>query len=451
MAAWIVAFLIFLTFPLLCWGKAIAFWHIFTSGTHFNSIVHAQAKVINDSGLYDHLDHIYYTVVGSANRNVSFSGSKYSLYKNHGRHGNEVQTLKLVYDYCQEHDKQSSSSGAGSGSDVKILYFHNKGSFHPTPENEKVRQLLDCFVLSPDCLSVLDDYDTCGMRFAPLPFLHYSGNFWWSTCNHINKLIDPAVVWKNVTFLINTHKQLKIPLPAHLTNSTTISPKEFASAVWKNATFLINTYKKLKIPVPAHLKNSTTIITPKDFVFYDNWCIGTGRFFAEAWIGSLPVYRPADCMRSSVDKRYIIAYFDLPNATSVCPRPFNNRSKSDEKICGLSEFVNNSSYFWEGLESTYKRHSRICKDMAIHTRTLDWYGQPATLLYQMLVLPSNILFRANGWSHLFYSLNGTYYKVTNTVIMQALGFQKKDIIEKIPRYHLYVMQRGKTLSLSDAK
>eukprot|EP01039_Chlorochromonas_danica_P002146 gene2146-2341_t len=416
MKAWIVVFLIFSTLPLLCWGKVIAFWHIFTGGTHFKSIVHAQAKAINDSGLYDHLDHIYYTVVGSTHQNVSLSGNKYSLYKNHGRYGNEVQTLKLVYDYCQGHAKQSSSSGAGAGagSNVKILYFHNKGSFHPTPENRQLRQVLDCFVLSPDCLSVLDDYDTCGMRFTPLPYLHYSGNFWWSTCNHINKLIDPAAVWKNVTFLINTYKQLQIPLPSHLTNSTTISSK--------------------------------------DLMFHEDWCIGTGRYFAEAWIGSLPTYRPADCMRSSVDKRYITSYYDLPEAASVCPRPFNNRSKSDEKLCGLSEFVNNGSYFWEGLESTYHRHIQHgdCKDMAILTRTLDWYGQPATLLYQMLVLPSNILFRANGWSDLFYSLNGKYYEVPNAEVMQALGFQEKDILN-FPRYHLYAMQQGEILSLSDVK
>eukprot|EP01039_Chlorochromonas_danica_P002176 gene2176-2374_t len=372
MRAWIADFLIFSTLPLLCWGKVIAFWHIFTGGTHFKSIVHAQAKAINDSGLYDHLDHIYYTVVGSTHQNVSLSGNKYSLYKNHGRYGNEVQTLKLVYDYCQGHAKQSSSSGAGAGagSNVKILYFHNKGSFHPTPENRQLRQVLDCFVLSPDCLSVLDDYDTCGMRFTPLPYLHYSGNFWWSTCNHINKLIDPAA---------GDTSRRRGPL--------------------------------------------------------------------------LPTYRPADCMRSSVDKRYITSYYDLPKAASVCPRPFNNRSKSDEKICGLSEFVNNGSYFREGLESTYLRHIRFgkCKDMDIQARTLDWYGQPATLLYQMLALPSNILFRANGWSDLFYSLKGKYYQVPNAEILQALGFQEKDIIEKIPRYHLFVMEKGEILSLSDVK
>jgi len=38
------------------------------------------------------------------------------------------------------------------------------------------------------CLDILKTYDTCGVDLRLDPVEHYSGNFWWSTANHINNL-----------------------------------------------------------------------------------------------------------------------------------------------------------------------------------------------------------------------------------------------------------------------
>jgi hypothetical protein len=44
------------------------------------------------------------------------------------------------------------------------------------------------------CVIKLKDFDTCGVEFRSGPDPHYSGNFWWATCEHIKKLPLPVVV-----------------------------------------------------------------------------------------------------------------------------------------------------------------------------------------------------------------------------------------------------------------
>ena len=75
--------------------------------------------------------------------------------------------------------------------DSKILYIHTKGV--STPDNPCIddwRNYMAHFVINKfqDCLSALENFDTCGVDLRDRPALHYSGNFWWANANHINSL-----------------------------------------------------------------------------------------------------------------------------------------------------------------------------------------------------------------------------------------------------------------------
>ena len=139
-------------------GKLVAFWHIFHGGAYQN-ITTEQVHALNRSGLLPLLDKIYYTVSGSeVHEDFSFSrNEKFQKLKHHGKRsaiiyyipqpnfvflqtnpdfrffrGNELHTLRLLYDHCSNVDNF----------DDKVLYFHNKGSFHTSEGNTHLRQLL---------------------------------------------------------------------------------------------------------------------------------------------------------------------------------------------------------------------------------------------------------------------------------------------------------------------
>lgn len=53
--------------------------------------------------------------------------------------------------------------------------------------------------------------------------------------------------------------------------------------------------------------------------------MGFGRFFAETWIGSKPLFNPSDCMNSSVDGNYVAGYnIPMDSIFPHCPNIRNS-------------------------------------------------------------------------------------------------------------------------------
>lgn len=80
-----------------------------------------------------------------------------------------------------------------------LFYFHTKGV---TRDAEKMshfherRKNLDYFILERHevCLFWLErNYDVVGTALSLYPAMHFSGNFWWSKSNHLDRL-SPTVV-----------------------------------------------------------------------------------------------------------------------------------------------------------------------------------------------------------------------------------------------------------------
>jgi hypothetical protein len=117
------------------------------------------------------------------------------------RSAGEWATLNALRDHCQKE--------VSSGKNAVVLYFHSKSTCcpkHSSPQSDW-RDLMNVFNLEfPSiCLRALyTGHSTCGVNFQ---FDHYSGNFWWASCNHIASLPsigDPLTsAWRCELFLFS--------------------------------------------------------------------------------------------------------------------------------------------------------------------------------------------------------------------------------------------------------
>lgn len=285
----------------------VAFYNLFAEGPYFDKIVKDQIRTIQNSGLLERLDQIFYVTIGKAGATYDIPGNKFT-HLVHRDGSDEVITLHLLYEFCQ------------SNPTSKVLYFHDKGSFHPTKHNNaRFCATLNCFVLNPNCIEALDTHDTCGWRISPFPRIHYSGNFWWARCQYVNTLMDPM----------------------------------------------------------DRMTNKTFIAASKPY----SGCLTIDRYFNEAWIGTGPTIYPADCMNSSIDTSYVFGYDVPPAVDAYCHGP-DSPQRSGLPCQTASTFVNVTAF--KNMKNLLTEfHYPACKDnhkvvVSITKMSELWYGQPPT-------------------------------------------------------------------------
>lgn len=134
----------------------------------------------------------------------------------HDDAGDEVGTLRLLWEHCVAHP------------DGAAVYLHSKGSFHPSSENDDLRRFLTRGALSEACAAAVTDggggegttCDVCASRFSPVPHPHAPGNMWIARCDHVRRLRDPS------------HFALDMEMvPSHGTDSCA-GRKRFAAEHW---------------------------------------------------------------------------------------------------------------------------------------------------------------------------------------------------------------------------
>ena len=178
----------------------VGFYHIALTG-QWQPIVRAQLDHLAHSGLLDATKMLYVTVLGDraqwnhtllagVDRVVTRFAPDLSVY--------EYPTLEALHGYC-----------VGNPSE-RVYYFHNKGSNSPDPESQRFRgarewrEVMQHFIFTRwrDCALALDSgLIACGSnlrgtrQFAGTNlYRHYSGNFWWASCDYIGiKHHSPSV------------------------------------------------------------------------------------------------------------------------------------------------------------------------------------------------------------------------------------------------------------------
>lgn len=133
-------------------------------------------------------------VVGTAARQVEKYLNVYNNIKVRNvvtqEKGWELHTLKVLYDDCRNNPDQM------------VMYMHTKGlqhyynsirnpSYSTNINTWRLFMEYVCIDQWRECVKDLADNDAVGMNLFKQPFVHYSGNFWWSKGSHIVKLPDP--------------------------------------------------------------------------------------------------------------------------------------------------------------------------------------------------------------------------------------------------------------------
>jgi hypothetical protein len=132
-------------------------------------IVGEQIATIDSARLLHKISSITYAVFGPIYLNftlptgLALTESKYIRSDISNHDGDERDTLDKLYNHCQNNLEDS------------VFYIHSKGSFHPSIENDRLRQNLMKAVLHCIRTQRLEHVDVCGLRFAPIPYPHLSG------------------------------------------------------------------------------------------------------------------------------------------------------------------------------------------------------------------------------------------------------------------------------------
>lgn len=326
-------------------SSVVGFWNVFAQGPSYRRIIEEQLRVIESSGLLNVVDTIYYVTMGEEGDNFRLPGEKLRHLRHYSAEGSESDTLGELFSYCSNNPAS------------KVLYFHNKGSLNFNTENTNFRRALDCFMLNPQCLEALNKgFDTCGWRLSPLPHMHYSGNYWWATCRHINRLMSPTVFRYNQTFLVETGKL----------------------------------YSRNKL--------TTELPSPQN-PFPDQPYLGLGRYFAETWVTSLPVFIPADCMNASMNNRYMWGKVPLPwrLVNKRCPNYKQDFMLSTTSYASANGVPTSMEYLPYGLPCDFagfirqprmvkKRHALSSANLTaeLRDRSVAWYGQQPLLHIEWL-------------------------------------------------------------------
>jgi len=208
------------------------YYHYFCTDRTVKIFDNALNNIV-ESGLYDHTDTIFVNVVGDncvkhickliskyrASKKIVFvsyrSDSLKSILDSYthdqisqnprlliGRNGMEGDTLELLHTNTINYTKTAN-----------ILYIHSKGATNEggfcnwNSREEWCKNLMNGTVNNwSECLDNLADKPHVGPnyhgKYQANSIPHYSGNFWWTTSDHIKKMI-PYNTFCSDGFLIN--------------------------------------------------------------------------------------------------------------------------------------------------------------------------------------------------------------------------------------------------------
>lgn len=190
-------------------GEIHVFYNIFRGEgpeamAQAHAVISEQQAALRESGVEQAAAAVHYTVLGAQWEELVLEPTAvYRKTSSSGPQGSEGLTLQLLWEHCTR-----------APSD-KVLYIHSKGSYHIWPENELFRKALMQGVLHPCCLEAIQGrelkngvgvdgqtrsfedmgsgaHDVCGLRYSPLPHVHFPGNMWWARCDYVRRLIPPV-------------------------------------------------------------------------------------------------------------------------------------------------------------------------------------------------------------------------------------------------------------------
>lgn len=176
--------MIFFIYLNLCEAAIFGYYNVYIPGEnkeHALRIVDEQLNELRKSQLLKSSESLFVNVISPLPRNeFNMQLEDSNIVVNYAREGGEEITLNQIVANC-------------AGKADLLYYIHSKGSFTQSQENTIMRRALMTAVVTnwPQCVAAItnDNCDVCGLRFSPFPHAHFAGNFWWSHCEHIARLV----------------------------------------------------------------------------------------------------------------------------------------------------------------------------------------------------------------------------------------------------------------------
>jgi hypothetical protein len=120
----------------------------------------------------------------------------------------EAMIMESMSSFCREN--QETTNRSESRKKQILFYFHDKGCSRYTETDEAQgyeymnvkywRLYMEAFLLERPslCIRAILNYDahTCGVNLQTYPYLHYSGNFWATSCDYIVGLPPTRDKWR---------------------------------------------------------------------------------------------------------------------------------------------------------------------------------------------------------------------------------------------------------------
>jgi hypothetical protein len=156
---------------------------------HWREIVKNQELKILNSGLFEHTEKIFISILGDKQLELPFSKKFLSkceiIFRDENIKLYEFPILKCIYEFCKSQEEP-----------CKVWYIHTKGVHNTGPDREAWRNFMEYFViehwkvneilLDRNLISGILWYDwyTQNMR------RFFAGNFWWANSNYVKTLPD---------------------------------------------------------------------------------------------------------------------------------------------------------------------------------------------------------------------------------------------------------------------
>jgi hypothetical protein len=153
---------------------------------HCQNILNIIKQYISESNLDKNVDKIFLEIQGDKIPSIEFDFPN-AIINYNGLHAHEWEfpTQHKIRKYALDNPEDN------------ILYLHTQGVSYPSNQLiEERREYLLYWNVSQfkKCLELLNNNDTCGAMLIDDPVKHYSQNFWWAKCKHINTLQDPTTM-----------------------------------------------------------------------------------------------------------------------------------------------------------------------------------------------------------------------------------------------------------------
>jgi hypothetical protein len=139
---------------------------------------------IKNSGLYDTVDEIRCGILGIPEESPPFFADPKVkiIFQNMNIGLWEVITINALREYALDHPEE----------DFQVLYLHSKGvRYNGTSpiiyDWVSFLTYITIYKYEP-CIASLAEYSAVGANLICDPVPHFSGNFWWTTSDHIRKL-----------------------------------------------------------------------------------------------------------------------------------------------------------------------------------------------------------------------------------------------------------------------